>query len=374
MGEGQYGRSWLDSVVAQEQLREGPPLQLLMADPFRRRNLEVPAVRLVDDDGGPKRLVWQATDIHLAGGDPVAALLDFMALESAPDAEIARYASKWGPLGICRHGRPYTHSVACTPLSYGDEYWQPNAERFPWIFESEQEPPQQRAKRTFWEPFNAWRHYARHFAGLFTVARICAAGGRPPSAREWLSAAPWQRAITTDVAYNQLVSGKPYPPEGVITWSELEVLQVISESDRHPRDVIGRWIEILMQEGRIVPTISWEADAKSPEIALSFGPRAGGETEPGEVRFEKNIDSTFSLLVSALVALIQRPDDVYHCSNCNKPVIRAKKPQSGRNVYCGDPECLHVGEKLRKKKYAASRRERERRQQRTPPDAGTWSP
>ena len=77
-----------------------------------------------------------ALDEYLAGS---GVLDDFILLANAEDEQLLAFAAHWGPLGLCRHLKPWTHSLTrrsmttvepvCIPLgvtrSGGCEVWEP---------------------------------------------------------------------------------------------------------------------------------------------------------------------------------------------------------------------------------------------------------
>lgn len=87
----------------------------------------------------PDGTIWIPSEIVLQGKDPDCILRwqsgrgklvrpkaemldDFLLLCRAPDETVLRYASKWGVLGICKHGLPYGHnpSIGAIALSWDE--------------------------------------------------------------------------------------------------------------------------------------------------------------------------------------------------------------------------------------------------------------
>jgi hypothetical protein len=76
------------------------------------------------------------------------ALDDFITLADQPNQVVLAFAGHWGPLGICRHGLPWTHSLArCSPVSV-DPICRPRG-----VATSR--------GRKGWEPLQRWRDYSR---------------------------------------------------------------------------------------------------------------------------------------------------------------------------------------------------------------------
>ena len=77
-------------------------------------------------------------------------LESFLELAQAPDRNIARYAKRWGVLGICNHGLPSSHNPdvlrkpGCRPLGWEEG--------------------------NCWEPLDIWRHFATQAFSLLKIA------------------------------------------------------------------------------------------------------------------------------------------------------------------------------------------------------------
>jgi hypothetical protein len=78
---------------------------------------------------------------------------DFIKLAEQPNEVIAAFASFWGPLGICTHNRPWTHSLARRPINAIEPVCTPLG-----IAKSQ--------GREGWEPLDKWREYSREAKAL----------------------------------------------------------------------------------------------------------------------------------------------------------------------------------------------------------------
>jgi hypothetical protein len=149
--------SWLD--IARGALHVPPPGQ----DGWC---YTVPRVGIVEDapswlgDSGPV-LVWDFDDEDRPPVDPNGRILDeFVRLPLVPEArfaaEVLEFASKYGPLGLCRHGKPRWHPPGCVIVSpaYGWHGW------------------------SNLEPIAIWRRYARHMRALLMIAAQLQTGGQ----------------------------------------------------------------------------------------------------------------------------------------------------------------------------------------------------
>ncbi len=114
--------------------REPPGAQELLAA-FRAAGVRIQAFRQIPPGEPP-----------FFGG--AGALDDFIRLPDQPDEAIRAFAAHWGPLGICKHRVPWTHSLArrsptsvepvCSPLGVAASQG-----------------------RKGWEPLDKWRDYSR---------------------------------------------------------------------------------------------------------------------------------------------------------------------------------------------------------------------
>src|SRR5829696_8773778 len=105
-----------------DDLQQGPALGFLLADPLHRRSITVPRVFAEPANVGPARIGWDATETHTItkGLRGPECLLSFIQLHDKADQVIVRLAKRWGPLGICQHGKPATHHPECMPLAAPD--------------------------------------------------------------------------------------------------------------------------------------------------------------------------------------------------------------------------------------------------------------
>jgi hypothetical protein len=81
-------------------------------------------------------------------------LFKFIKLTHASPTEILKFATRWGPLGICKHGLPYTHVPP--PMSeIPEEYWC---------------TPMRNRNGDFYEPISAWHYYSRQARSMINIA------------------------------------------------------------------------------------------------------------------------------------------------------------------------------------------------------------
>jgi hypothetical protein len=81
-------------------------------------------------------------------------LFKFIKLRKASPQQIFDFARKWGVLGICKHGLPYTHIPQPT-LETDFKYWC---------------EPLETKEGYFWEPIQSWREYASWTYAILKIA------------------------------------------------------------------------------------------------------------------------------------------------------------------------------------------------------------
>src|SRR5687767_8426201 len=95
----QRNQRWdtLRRLVALYEYEDGPALRLLADDPLRVRRIKVPKVFVEPKGEGPDRICWDATEVTQSP-DIGDCLWSFVELAHKPDADIVRFARRWGPL------------------------------------------------------------------------------------------------------------------------------------------------------------------------------------------------------------------------------------------------------------------------------------
>jgi hypothetical protein len=352
-------RGWTPREI--DVLSDGASPALLLDDPLQRQSITVPQV--VDEPVGlgPTRIGWDATASHTISRGTRASpnlddcLLFFIQLYDKSDKDIVRFAKRWGPLGICEHGKPYTHHPECLPLSAPERVWESDDENLIWMV-NHLDSTSKRPWRRFWEPLTAWRFYSKHFGALLRVARVLAGGGRP-SVREWFAAFPWQEACERD----SLIAGEPYPPlERHTEWTEQNLLRLFAEDARGEREILTAWLNRLLRDARVMPRMKWHAGEANPLLTVSFGqaPALGLWAD----QLHLGTDSLFAVLTAQLVAFVQDPRRNLECSVCGGPVGREvkRRPKPGERILCWRQECQDDNARRLKRESAQRRRARER--------------
>jgi hypothetical protein len=259
-----------------------------------------------------KRLVWSTDVDHVKQVDPPEFLLDhFVQLWEGDDATILRFAQKWGPLRIDRHGSPL----------WSNRYRPRN--KLP-----------QKFHRSGSEPIAAWRFFSRR---AYSVLRIAAdlyrgqrgdkddwrylsseAGGNP---EDFFGMGNW-------IIRGMLPSGIPFPDANEIPLPVDWLRNQISGE-------LSSWLNRYEVDLRVV----WK---ETPQIEFSYG----------------------SFLLSAvalqMTLAVLREHSVYTCSECGVPYSRGtrKRPKTGDANFCdkcGRTAAVRQAQERRRGKIAKAR-------------------
>ena len=149
-----FHRGSLTSASATE-----APLELVVINPLGDHSIAVP--RVLDDSlGGFARIAWVTDDLHES--PPLSrCLASFAQLADGSDQAILRFATRWGPLGICEHGKPAAHAD-CEPLTVEHRSWEERPKQLAWsarLGRGDQEKPFgtfSTWRGAYWEPLAAW--------------------------------------------------------------------------------------------------------------------------------------------------------------------------------------------------------------------------
>ncbi len=155
--------------------------------PLPTRQPWVPGRMELDGDA----LVWYP---HSTGHPVVDArgMLDtFLRIKSAKG--VLRFAQRFGVLGICEHGLPYTHPPS--PGQFRDEL---TGRPLPYT----ECRPLRRNDYTNWEPLRVWFHRVDQAAAILRVAAALDAG-KAPSKQDWQSMiGGWRFKLSSDPEEN----------------------------------------------------------------------------------------------------------------------------------------------------------------------------
>jgi hypothetical protein len=201
-----------------------------------KRGMEQLRRRLKDRDSKrPASLEELLAAFHAAGGQVEAVrqvppgappffggagvLDDFLVLADASNEAIQAFAAHWGPLGICKHLLPWTHSLARrSPISP-----QPVCL-----------PRGARGSRGLkgWEALGKWRDYARDAKAIvLDVIALRSRRARPQDQLEHLfgRVAVWlELAAVPIVTYAEVDAGRPWPCGFQATFAIGGVFQILA--------------------------------------------------------------------------------------------------------------------------------------------------
>ncbi|HSW41276.1 MAG TPA: hypothetical protein VLM76_02075 [Patescibacteria group bacterium] len=258
----------------------------------------------------------------------------FGALAAATDDEIARFASRWGPLGLCWHGLPRDH-----PIEDGHD---PDLRRGACF--DPYDP----------EPAVFWRYWAARASNAAAVAAALEEGSVGPL-RTWLTLStgvPWvrhveevwsgaigspveaepdlnlveQTRLELDPAFLGFDLGEP----GGSPASPLPSRQVehIAFARSRLAGVLDSWLLL----GAVRTTLRW--DAERPEIA------------------QRSTGLLGAIGVQLMLAIASR--GLASCANCGRGFVPSRRPNLHRRTWCSRPEC-------RKASHATAERDRRAR-------------
>ena len=280
---------------------------------------------------------WQDPDVLGWTGRPPwprqagEQLSSFVRLGAARDTRIRAFASRYGVLLLCRHWRPWTHSLGsvdpCRPLGADAD------------------------ENLGWEPIWAWRFYARQAVALLNVcARL--RDGRSAPDDDWsviydrngpimapyrcLEQGPETGEARVSGPINQQTGEEDFSYEPL--YDEFGLEPPIS---RCPPDV-QRWCASSVIELWLYPTwphIHFDWEEEQPTLGLST-PRL------------------WDILALQIVLAASRTDGIAICSACARPYLPSQQPKANRRSYC--PTCREEGKPQRDAARDYRRRRRER--------------
>jgi hypothetical protein len=204
--------------------------------------------------------------------DPRRMLDRFIRIRSG--ADVARFAGRYGVLGICEHGLPASHSPTPQPL--------PKSGTATWCYAiGFFDTPQ-------WEPIERWFHFARQAETLVQIAAALHTAVMP-------SQDLWAGAFA---GYATM----PYTTE---PWDHATHRFTLAEC-------VNEWLAL----GNARPRFAWHAGDEAPAFELGGG--------------------TFATLALQLALAVAGQQALAICDGCQIPYTRERKPQTGRRNYCAD--------------------------------------
>jgi hypothetical protein len=208
-------------------------------------------------------LVWKAglANRIIDGGDPPGVLREFVGIDSP--AKVLKFAQRFGVLGCCQHGLPYTHPYKLARVPWSSQIKLPHLDRLPrgvprplaGICRPLGWPPDKPAFAGYfgecWEPLDVWFHFSRQARALLQLAADIALD-KPGRREDW------------ECVYENAGSPRFDPPKGPAG------LTIQSNS---MIDAVNFWLRLggvgLMLDRNGVPKL--DGDGLFGEIAYQLG-------------------------------------------------------------------------------------------------------
>lgn len=251
--------------------------------PLSSRELYVPQTIELEGPRQNRRICWLPR--QSAPVVPSAALLDqFVLLGEATDEAILQYAKRWGVLGICIHGLPYSHNP---PV--GDPVRDRAACYAMTIKDYDPSKPDEPMECYDW--LDSWRGFSNASRAMLNIAARLYSG-KPGLPQDW------QRVMTCN----------PFCTAPIVPWWEprvgVERFQLCS--------VMNDWL----RWGGVRLTMEYERDFWSVKL------KGHG---------------LFGTLATYLSLSIARTEGFAICASCGRPYFPRRQPNPNRRQYC--PEC-----------------------------------
>jgi hypothetical protein len=238
-------------------------------------------------DEEPRR--WPESPPDLEG-----ALDRFIRIRDA--AGVLGFAKRFGPLRLCEHGVPFSHSTYCQPT-----------------------------KR---EPVASWLGYAETARAVVAIAsqmRRNRYASREDRDKLW-------------AAWPQLQSGGSKRE----IFEELLSMSRLAEERGVHSPPYSQWL--LMR-----PVIEWFVDVSGVRPGIPAGWQ--GETQCPV--FELQGHGVLGALGVQLLAAVGGAHEIHLCQSCGEPYTPRRQPQRGRRHYCDRPQCKTYGARLRARDHRA---------------------
>jgi hypothetical protein len=339
-------------------------LRVDVREPLFGRTIPVPEVSFVKDPG-PPRIEWIDGKEH-ASPELDECLFAFTRLAKTPsDEQLADFAKRWGPLGICKHGWPSTHMLnggsPCVPLSLRERYWEHHTEQSDWHFDywtGPGEVPLSELKGKYWEPLVAWRFYIWQFAAALNIA-YSLQEGRAARREDWTKVLGVQDGTNMDEEFAK-PEWKPLA-EGIENGRQLASAP-IEDQRAHLASDVTRWLLIT----GVSPWVSWEAERA--QLGLALGRPIVPPGDPFS-RYEWHKATLFGVLATQLATVVTGGGEFATCGKCGQPYKPTRKPAANRRHFCSSG-CQKDAHRAADAEYRRQKR-RTLRQLGTPTDTPT---
>ena len=225
---------------------------------------------------------------------------------------VLNFAKAWGPLGICRHGKPSGHDPDCWPLGtfqgWDDEEGNP-----------------------YWEPIEAWHRYSRQLDALLSVA-VELQQGRPGRREDWDTmngAEPYRTDLYRSHGLRGLRDEPRHGQPGMTSRpGRVEVTYWAPPATATSAEDQRLWLALALDKwliyGEVRPQSHWLPTESSVGIRLAYHGLPG-------------------VLAVQLAATLTSPRGLYRCVGCHRAFIPApakRRPRRGTRPWCGrSPDC-----------------------------------
>lgn len=270
---------------------------------FYRPQLELRDIRLVDPEGERAQaepcLVWHFSrarpPIRRSARVTKEALDEFIGLRNADAQAVLRFAQKRGVLGLCAHGRPFTHSHGARFEDRSGDL-KINQPCLP-----------------------------RSLPGTGLLAD----GGYYETIADW----------KTWIADADAVLRRAAKLKGALPLSSIPASRRRAERETHAADwnfVISHAQAWLAESGA-----RWTMYDFPQQEWLELRPARRLIENPRRLQLVAHTPMLFDVLAFQLAQVVTQSDGPFICAACNLPFMRLRKPPSGQRVFC--PKCGHLG-------------------------------
>jgi hypothetical protein len=240
-------------------------------------------------------------------------------------ANVERFAKKWGALGICKHGKPYTHrrdghSLLIRVPEKGDDAGTQLRGCPPLGYPR----PERRFNPALWDPLESWDTYSGNARALINIAAAL-------NQSRFGEVEDWHRLLSRTMPlerWTRTVHVKLFASPGVpkVWGSRLNA----------ERFWISNLLNLWLEDG----DVRWQCAWERPAFMVTPG-----------------VQSLFGAIALQLMLAIGRVDALAVCSNCRVAYGPRRKPVAGRRSYC--ETCRR--DKIPQRDATAAYRERRRK-------------
>ena len=258
------------------------------------------------------KLVYSARSVrtYLNPDEPFEILQGFLDLKGATSGKIARFARRWGVLGICEHRLPALHNPGIN-TSVDSPAWK-LIQRYE--YRDACFPPRWSGELS-WEPLEEWRYWIK-------LANVIVRLGAELHALRPGDPKDWQFMGYDPELFQGIIHGNVMPPPIQLCRSLLA-------------SYITDWLNIT----EVRPLFFWE----QREHAFHLG--------------SWGVDQLLAILGVQMLLLINRSSGYALCSNCGRPFLLRYRQSATRNVYCDAPDCgLKAAKRAAQKRYSLRER------------------